>query len=571
MILENINKQIREALEKLGIDQTDFVVETTKDLGNGDYASNVALVLARGNKIPAVEPLGKSAKEIAEKIREALPLDASGYIERVEVAGPGFLNFFVSDSYLLEVQKEILDEKSKFGFGHARDGQKVMVEYTDPNIMKPFHVGHLMSNTIGESFARLYEASGATVARANYFSDVGLAIAKAVWGMREMRMTMPSEVAPIVERTDFLGKAYAFGVKQADESPELLRDIKEINKQIYNKSEGEVLLLYQIGRRWSMEHFEILYRKLGTIFDYLIPESEVVESGMDACRRALAEKLFVESDGAIVFKAEAYGLHTRVFITKEGLPTYEAKDLGLCVRKNALFPYDLSVSVTAYEQDEYFRVVFKAADLLYPNLAGKLKHVSHGMLRLSSGKMSSRTGNVITGESLIADVERKVAEKNPDSSVTSAVAIGAIKYEILKQAPGRDIIFDMEKSLSLEGDSGPYLQYAYARAKSVIARAEFKIQNSKVKITGQNEKLLMRVIARWPDILASAVKDLAPQQICTYLIQLAGEFNSYYASNQIIDENDRQTTKMRLLLTATIAQVVENGLWVLGISAPQRM
>ena len=566
MIAETIKKQIGEALGKLGIAQADFVVELSKDLTNGDYASNVALVTARqlSSKTPAVSPLG-----LAEQIQEALPPDKDGYIEKVEVAGPGFLNFFVSNSYLLKVQKDILDEKNKFGYGHARDGQKVMVEYTDPNVMKPFHVGHLMSNAIGETFARLYEASGAMVARVNYFSDVGLAIAKALWGMREMRMTMPNEGAPIVERTDFLGRAYAFGVKQAEENPELLADIKEINKKIYNKTEGEALELYKIGRRWSMEHFGLLYKKLGTNFDYLIPESEVVDNGLVACKRALDAGLFVESEGAVVFKAEKYGLHTRVFITKEGLPTYEAKDLGLCLRKMELFPYNLSVSVTANEQNDYFKVVFKVAELIYPELAGKLKHVSHGMLRLPSGKMSSRTGNVITGEALIADVERKVSEKNPDPIVASAVAIGAIKYEILKQAPGRDIIFDMEKSLSLEGDSGPYLQYAYARAQSLLRNG--KEVGLEPEVSGLEGRELLRMFARFPEIFAEASSLLAPQYLVTYLIQIAGAFNAYYAGNKIVDPANKQTSRHRLGLAFSLSQVLANGLGILGIPVLDRM
>src|SRR3989344_4792834 len=386
MIVEKIKKQIAEALGKLGITSTSFAVELTKNLVNGDYASNVALVTARqlSSKTPAVSPLG-----LAEQIQEALPPDKDGYIEKVEVAGPGFLNFFVSNSYLPKVQKDILDEKNKFGYGHARDGQKVMVEYTDPNVMKPFHVGHLMSNAIGETFARLYEASGAMVARVNYFSDVGLAIAKALWGMREMRMTMPNEGAPIVERTDFLGRAYAFGVKQAEENPELLADIKEINKKIYNKTEGEALELYKIGRRWSMEHFGLLYKKLGTNFDYLIPESEVVDNGLVACKRALDAGLFVESEGAVVFKAEKYGLHTRVFLTKRGLPTYEAKELGLAQLKAEKAAFSLSVTVTAQEQSEYFKVVKKAIELIMPEIGKKMEHRSHGMMRFAEGKMSS--------------------------------------------------------------------------------------------------------------------------------------------------------------------------------------
>ena len=206
-------------------------------------------------------------------------------------------------------------------------------------------------------------------------------------------------------------------------------------------------------------------------------------------------------------------------------------------------------------------------------MAGKTKHMSHGMLRLSSGKMSSRTGNVITGETLITDVEKIAQEKNPDPKVASAVAIGAIKYSILRQAPSKDIIFDFEKSLSLEGDSGPYLQYAYARARSVLAKANFSAQGgpSSDWQFSNEEKKIMRLIARLPEILAKAREELAPQFVCTYLIELAGAWNSYYASNKIIDEDDKATTQARLALTVAIAQTLANGLWTLGIPALNRM
>ena len=571
MISETIKKQIEVGLVRAGFDLShevlakwDWDIELTKDFTHGDYASNVALIVGKNT---AVSPL-----EIAEKLLPHMDNDADGYIKKVEIAGPGFLNFFLSDKYYSDVLLEIVEKKNKWGWSDELAEKKVMVEYTDPNVMKPFHIGHLMSNAIGEALARLFETSGAEVRRVNYFSDVGLAIAKAVWGMKEMRQTMPDENAPVADRTDFLGKAYVFGVAQAT-SPEVLEEIKQINKQIYNKLQGESLELYEIGRKWSLEHFEGLYKKLGTSFDYLIGESEIVTQALELAKESLLKKIFVESEGAIVFKAEAYGLHTRVFVTKEQLPTYEAKDMALVKKKFELFSFDNSVSITGNEQNEYFKVVLKAINLMMPEMAGKTKHMSHGMLRLSSGKMSSRTGNVITGETLITDVEKIAQEKNPDPKVASAVAIGAIKYSILRQAPSKDIIFDFEKSLSLEGDSGPYLQYAYARARSVLAKANFSAQGgpSSDWQFSNEEKKIMRLIARLPEILAKAREELAPQFVCTYLIELAGAWNSYYAINKIIDEDDKATTQARLALTVAIAQTLANGLWTLGIPALNRM
>ena len=566
MIAEIIKKQIKAALERAALIPRSpegevgqsWDVELTKDFSHGDYASNIALIAAR--------QLGSKPNEIAEKLLPYLGNDSEGYIEKVEIAGPGFLNFFVSDKYLESVIANCELEIENFGRNKSLSGQKVMVEYTDPNVMKPFHIGHLMSNAIGEAISRMYESAGAEVTRVNYFSDVGLAIAKAVWGMKEMKQTMPNENVPVIERTDFLGKAYAFGVKQADESVEVMTEVKEINRQIYIKQEGEFFELYKTGRKWSLEHFAELYKKLGTNFDLLIPESDVAKAGLEMSWQALKAGVFIESEGAVVFPETKSGLHTRVFVTKEQLPTYEAKELALTKKKYELSLFDQSIVITASEQTDYFKVVLRAIDLLIPELAGKTLHVAHGMMRLPTGKMSSRTGNVITGEELI----RLMTEK---SRGNEQVAIGAIKYAILRQAPGKDIIFDVEKALSLEGDSGPYLQYAYARTKSVLAKAkesnyELGIMNYEWR---KGEKKLIRIISRWPDILRSAQENLVPQAVCTYLIELAGEFNSFYASNQIINPDDKQTTEMRLALTEALAQTLANGLWTLGVPVLDKM
>ena len=566
MIAEIIKKQIKAALERAALIPRSpegevgqsWDVELTKDFSHGDYASNIALIAAR--------QLGSKPNEIAEKLLPYLGNDSEGYIEKVEIAGPGFLNFFVSDKYLESVIANCELEIENFGRNKSLSGQKVMVEYTDPNVMKPFHIGHLMSNAIGEAISRMYESAGAEVTRVNYFSDVGLAIAKAVWGMKELKQTMPNENVPVIERTDFLGKAYAFGVKQADESVEVMTEVKEINRQIYIKQEGEFFELYKTGRKWSLEHFAELYKKLGTNFDLLIPESDVAKAGLEMSWQALKAGVFIESEGAVVFPETKSGLHTRVFVTKEQLPTYEAKELALTKKKYELSLFDQSIVITASEQTDYFKVVLKAIDLLIPELAGKTLHVAHGMMRLPTGKMSSRTGNVITGEELI----RLMTEK---SRGNEQVAIGAIKYAILRQAPGKDIIFDVEKALSLEGDSGPYLQYAYARTKSVLAKA--KASNYELGIMNyewrKGEKKLIRIISRWPDILRSAQENLVPQAVCTYLIELAGEFNSFYASNQIINPDDKQTTEMRLALTEALAQTLANGLWTLGVPVLDKM
>ncbi len=292
----------------------------------------------------------------------------------------------------------------------------------------------------------------------------------------------------------------------------------------------------------------------------------------------LGKGVLEKSDGAVVFKGEEYDLHTRVFVNSAGLPTYEAKELGLAKMKHELYPFDRSITVTANEQDDYFRVVLKVMQFAFPSIANKIRHISHGMLRFADGKMSSRTGNILTGEALIAMVEDKVMEKIKDRELTDdekkdiaeKVAVSAIKYSILRQAIGKDIIFDMEKSVSFEGDSGPYLQYAATRAKSILgkAKAEGVSENTKTRM----EKVydFERKLHRFPETIERAEKELSPQYIATYLIELAASFNNFYAEEQIVKRDD-PTSPYKIALTNAFQIVMRNGLTVLGIKLPERM
>ena len=281
-------------------------------------------------------------------------------------------------------------------------------------------------------------------------------------------------------KTAFLGKTYVLGTASYENDPTAKSDIDTINRKLFEKSDSKIMEVYEKGRAWSLAHFEELYKRLGTKFDAYIYESDAGVDGLKIVREFLERGVFETSEGAIVFRGDKHGLHTRVFVTSQGFPTYEAKEIGLNKRKFDEWKPDLSIIVTANEQNEYFKVVLSALRNVYPEIAEKTKHLSHGMLRLPSGKMSSRTGEAITAESLLSAVEAMVHKKLEERELETAeknkiaevVAIGAIKYSILRQAIGGDIIYDFEKSISFEGDSGLYLQYSYVRAKSVLAKSE---------------------------------------------------------------------------------------------------
>ncbi len=540
----NIEEIIRENIT-VALPQGDEVrLEHPTDLRYGDYSTNVAMVLGK--------KLGKNPKEVAEEIISRLTEEK--YIEKVELAGPGFINFYLSREFFTDSIKEIL-QANKWGSNDSLSGKKIMVEYTDPNTFKVFHIGHLMTNIIGESVSRLVEYAGGDIYRANYQGDIGLHIAKAVWAIQQGGFDLEDAAS--------LGKAYTYGNEQYENNAEAKVAIVEVNRKLYAEDES-VMGIYTKGRQTSLDHFEELYTILGTKFDHYFFESATWKKGKALVEEGLEKGVFEESNGAIVFKGEKYGLHTRVFLTSEGVTPYEAKDLGLVIVKDEVYPHDLSIYVTAMEQSDYFDVVFKAATILRPAFEGKLKHISHGMMTGPGGKkMSSRDGTSITGESLITDVKEAVAKRNDDEKIINQVAVAAIKYTILKQSSGKNIVFDLDQALSFEGNSGPYLQYSHTRAQSVLSKSDMEIASIPDTVHE-----LERLLYRFPEVVHRASDHYEPHYITTYLTELAGAFNNFYTTERIIDSEEEG---YKLALTKAFQITMQNGLWILGIETPERM
>ncbi len=565
-IQSEIKKEIQTALAESGFEAKEITLEHPADMSYGDFSTNVALALAKQAK--------QSPRELAGKLAEILTSPAlrqgraSEFIEKIEVAGAGFINFFLKPQFFAAQIGEII-KTDDFGKSKKLSNKKVMVEYTDPNPFKEFHIGHLMSNAIGESISHIVSFQGGEVKRACWQGDVGLHVAKAIWGA--IKKGEPKNI-------EEWGKAYTAGAAAYEENEAAKKEIADINTKIYERSDEKINALYDAGRKISLAHFEEIYKKLGTKFDYYFFEGLEGREGEAIVKEFLKKGIFEESDGAIVFKGEKFGLHTRVFINSKGLPTYEAKELGLNKKKFEVEP-DLSESIiiTGNEQNDYFKVLLKVLSLIYPPIGEKTKHIAHGMLRFASGKMSSRKGNVITGESLLSEVEKLVLERIKDrefseeerKKVAAVVAVGAIKYSILKQTTGSDIIYDFEKSISFEGDSGPYLQYSYARAVSVLNKAGVGMELPQLGVELPQPGILERLLVRFPEVVERSLQEYAPHYIATYLIELAGAFNSFYAQNKILDAGDK--TPYRLALTKALSIVLKNGLWLLGIEAPEKM
>ncbi len=550
---ERLKKALATALGSVGVSDADISLEHPAELSNGDYSTSVALKYTKEAGIPP--------RALAEKIAAALG-EISG-IAKVEIAGAGFINFYLDSSALASAVEEART-KDRWGSGVQDAGKKIMVEYTDPNPFKEFHIGHLMSNAIGESIARLLQFSGAEVRRANYQGDVGPHVAKAIWGIEKLGVD-PSDSAA-------LGKAYTAGSEAYENDAAAKQEIDALNAKVYDRSDARVNEIYAAGRKASLEHFEELYKVLGTKFNHYFFESETAPRGQ-ALVRAHPD-VFEESDGAVIYRGEQDGLHTRVFLTSKGLPTYETKELGLAELKGETWEFDSSITITAHEQSDYFEVVLAAMKKVLPALAAKITHISHGMMRFAEGKMSSRTGNVITGESLLLDLTDAAKVRATESraedteKLAEDVAVAAIKYQILKQASGKDIIFDRERALSLEGDSGPYLQYAYARAEQLVAKA--KEQGIAPAVNADTEANdLTRLLHRFPEAVEYAASHREPHLLTNYLLEFAALFNSWYAQVHVLDGSADSPHKVALVDAAR--RTLKNGLWLLGIPAPPKM
>ncbi len=559
---EEIKNYILKDLSELGYPIVDFVVELPKDISNGDFSTNIALVLSK--------VVGKNPKEIADTLVVTWNSEPVPAFSKIETAGPGFINFYLSKDYIeKEIAKPFIQPQTQY------TGKKIITEFTDPNPFKQFHIGHLMSNTIGESVSRLFEIGGADVTRVCYNGDIGPHIAKGVWGMIVQKEAFPQDQDSLEDKMKYMGDAYVYGSNQYEEDEQAQSEIKNINKKLFEGTDPELQIYYDKGRAWSLEYFDTIYKKLGTDFKHLFFETQSAPIGKKIVEENISTGVFEKSEEseAIIYKGEQDGLHTRVFINSQGLPTYEAKDLGLAVMKSEFGNFDMSVVVTAQEQNEYFKVMLAALSKIKPEVAEMTKHITHGMMQFADGKMSSRKGNVITGDALLEQVEQKVIEKIAEREYTEqekkeiidTVSIGALKYSILRQTPGKNIIFDFEKSISFEGDSGPYIQYAYTRAQSVLAKAgEVSTNVQNLKETYLIEKLLIR----FDSIITRSIEDLAPQIVANYLVELAGEFNSWYAQEKIIgDENEAY----KLLITQKVADTLKIGLNVLGIKVPKKM
>jgi arginyl-tRNA synthetase len=522
----------------------------------GDYATNIALQL--------VKQVGQNPREIAEALAGKLREDLRKQVREISIAGPGFINLTLSDQTLAAALR-IAPAKSL-------QGKTVVAEYSDPNPFKVLHAGHLYTSVVGDAIANLMEQAGATVHRVNFGGDVGLHVGKTMWAiLKRLGGEQPAKLSEIPEtgRADWMAEAYVEGTRAYDEDESAKAEITALNKRVYqlhddDEHDSPFAQIYWTCRQWSYDYFDDFYTRIGSHFEKYYPESAVANLGLETVKAQLAKGIFEESDGAVIFDGEKYGLHTRVFINGQGIPTYEAKDVGLIIQKYADYHFDKSVVITGNEQAQYMAVVLKAVEQFEPALVEATAHLTHGIVKLKGGvKMSSRKGNFLRAIDVLDAASEANKQYGQDNEQTS---LGAVKYAFLKVRTGGDIIYDPEESVSLEGNSGPYLQYAHARARSILAKADGAGEPAQDFDDG--ERLLARKISEYAETVDKATAELTPHLICTYLYELAQTFNRFYEHNRVIDDTREA---QRLALVTTYADTLKQGLTLLGIASPDKM
>ena len=526
----------------------------------GDFSTNVALQISK--------TLNKNPREVAQEIASKIAEQKNGIVQETSVAGPGFINFKLSDSALVELMNQDVEQSYK--------NKQVVAEYSDPNPFKVLHAGHLYTSVVGDAIANLLEAAGGEVHRVNFGGDVGLHVGKTMWAiLRSLEGERPDKLSAIQEneRSEWMTKCYIEGTNAYEDDGNSKDEIVELNKRVYqlhasNDKDSDFAQIYWTCRQWSYDYFDEFYARIGSKFEKYYPESEVAELGLQTVKEQLTKGVYEESDGAVIFDGEKHGLHKRVFINSEGLPTYEAKDVGLIMKKFQDYKFDKSVVITGNEQEQYMTVVLKSLEQFMPDLVANTSHLTHGMVKMIGGvKMSSRKGNILRAVDILDSASE--ANKEATDSDNQDIVLGAVKYAFLKVRTGGDIIYNPEESVSMLGNSGPYLQYAHARACSILQKVENQTKMGLETTELQpNERSLVRKIGEYSEVVDRAIEELMPHLLCTYLYELAQVFNRFYENNRVVGD---ERENIRATLVNLYADKLKQGLGLLGIEAPEKM
>jgi arginyl-tRNA synthetase len=529
--------------------------------------------------------LRRKPQDIALELAKALSELASPWIEKVETAG-AFVNVHVQPGTLAGEILPSLRNGSYFQRirEQAASRPRVMIEYSQPNTHKVFHVGHMRNVALGDALGRLYEHCGYPVIMANYIGDEGAHIAKCLWYIQSTGQTIPTE-----QRGVWLGEMYAAATQRLeDASPEDLpkyqAEVSAVLRSIESK-QGPIYDLWRQTRQWSLADFESIYRWTGARFDHVFYESEVSDDSQKIVDEFLSQGIFVVSDGAVGLDLKEEKLGFVIVRKSDGNTTYATKDLALARLKFAHFKIEKSIYVVASEQNLHFKQVFRTLEKMGFEQAKDSYHLSYGMVVLPDGKMSSRKGNIITFQ-LLADRLAAELDKNLDkyrgewsedeiNTIRHRLAVGAIRYGMVCSDPVKDIVFDIHDWLSFEGNTGPYLMYSYARTQSILRKAQEQGYSPSHEhlslLQSPEERELLRYLNDMNHVILASCEQNRPSTLCHHLFDTCKVYNRLLAQVSILKAETDALRSARLALLDAFSRGLRQGLLLLGMEPPERM
>ena len=546
----------------------------------GDYAFP-CFILAK--------KLKKDPKSIAEELEKKINSDKEKQkfkaIDRVETKS-GYVNIFLKKEFLLTIVNKILKEKQKFGKSQEGGNKKILLEYSSPNTNKPLHLGHLRNDSLGMSLTRILENSSCKVIKTNIINDRGIHICKSMLAYKKFGKNNTPEKAK--QKSDhFVGKFYILAEKKLREQPELEQDLREMLRK-WEAEDKETRALWKKMNLWALNGIKQTYSTFGSEFDLLEYESQVYMKAKPLIEEGKKKGIFQKDEnGNLIAKLEPE-IPNKVVLRADGTSVYITQDIALTKHRLDKYNPDRIIWIVASEQNLHFKQLFKILGML--GYKGNFYHFAYGLVNLESGRMKTREGTVIDADNLIQEVkelakqeiikrEKQELGKKELENRALKIALAAIKFYLIKVEAHKDMLFIPEKSIAFDGETGPYLQYTYARASSILRKStekkfktKTKINHTKNKILDltQEEKQLLKTLAKFPETVELAAKNLAPDSVAKYTYELSKTFNDFYEKCHVLAAEE-QVRKQRLEIVRATKQVLANSMYLLNIPTLEKM
>ena len=547
----------------LDLDKIESLIEIPPKSDMGDFAFPCFQLAKVMKKAPNM-----IAKDIADVINK------DGF-EKVESLGP-YINFFMDKVKFSEsIVNEILSEKDSYGSSKIGDGKRYLVEYSSPNIAKPFHVGHLFTTAIGNALYKMLKFEGYDTVRINHLGDWGTQFGKLISAYKRWGNEEAIEKSPITE----LLRIYVKFHDEAEKNPSLEDEGRMYFKKL-EEGDNEAVELWKRFKDLSLKEFNNIYSILGVDFDSWAGES-FYNDKMDIVVKELEEKnVLTDSNGAKVVMLDEYNMPPCIVVKSDGASIYATRDLAAAMYRKKHYNFDKCIYVVGKDQILHFKQVFKTLELAGHTWAKDCVHIPFGLVKFADRKLSTRKGNVVLLEELLKEAVAKTLEtinvKNPElkekEMVAKKIGIGAVLFTYLKNSREKDIVFDWDEMLSFEGETGPYVQYSYARAKSILRKAEGINGDADFsKLTSKEEFELTKVLEGFNKAILLAIDRLEPSVVIRYTIEVAKAFNKFYNAHSVLNLEDTGLKVARLKLIEATAQVIKNSLNLIGINVVEEM